>query len=204
MSEKYQNMKNADFKLYCESEGIDVDSKNVSKPTRDEYIIAIEKFESSQQAGDNEFLNTEPELGVYNGMQEEKKPETKKVKPLTRAQKRRKQYNTLMVKKRVIITNNSSNQTKQPMEYISWGNRTLGHNTDIIVFDKPWHVREGALRNLRGAVITESIQDEEGNQVRFETKASYIIQELPPLTREEIDLIAKKQLIRDSSIDSLI
>ncbi len=217
MSEKYSGMTNKDLKEYCEEEGIDVDSKNVSKPTKVEYIDAIERFESGnvQKVVTQEFETiAEPEIKIEDdfakevtaindstGVQENK---TKKVTE-TRAQKRRKQYNELMALKRVIVTSNQTNQTKTGgIERISWGNRLLGHNTDNVVIGKPWHVREGALRNLKDAKITQSVQDDDGNQVRFETIPSWIIQYLDPLTQKEIDKIAKRQTIRDASIDSLI
>ena len=216
MSEKYSGMTNKDFKEYCEAEGIDVDSKNVSKPTRAEYTDAIERFESGNVTKvvteefptilDDDFANEvkviNSSIGEQNGVQEKNK--TKKVVE-TRAQKRRKQHNELMALKRVIVTSNQTNQTKTGgIERITWGNRLIGHNTDNVVIGKPWHVREGALRNMKGAETTQSVQDDEGNQVRFETIPSWIIQYLDPLTQEEIEKIAKRQTIRDASIDSLI
>ena len=214
MSSKYSSMTNKDFKEYCEEEGIDVDSKNVSKPTKTEYIAAIEKFEKNQmiRVADIEpetiadsFSNEVEEINIKtkeaNGLQE--KQETKKVE--NRVQKKRRQKRELTALKRVIITSNSTNQTKTGgIERISWGNRLLGHQTDNVVIGKPWHVREGAIRNLRIATISQSIQDDEGNQVRSEIVPAWIIQELSPLTKDEINKIAKRQTIRDASIDSLI
>ena len=215
MSDKYESMKNADLKEYCVEEGIDVDSKNVSKPTRAEYISAIEAFEGNnaekvvteefETIVDNSDFDREVETikakGAENGVQEESK--TKKVE--TRKDKKRKQYNELMSLKRVIITSNAVNQTKTGgIERISWGNRLLGHNTDNVIIGKPWHVREGALRNLKNAKINQSIQDDEGNQVRFEIIPAWVIQYLDPLTKDEIKKIAKRQTIRDASIESLI
>ena len=202
----FEDLTNKDLKEYCDNEGIDVDSKNVSKPTKKEYIAAIEKHTSAQNDADDDFLNVEDE-GIKDGLQEEEKTSSEKeVKTLTRAQKRRQQYNQMMVKKRVMISSNQDNQTKvkNSMFFVTWGNRLLGHQTDRIILDKPWHVREGALQNLRSVIVTESVQDEEGNKIDTVTKPGYIIQELKPLTKKEIDVIAKRQLIRDSSIDSLI
>lgn len=210
----FEDLTNKDLKEYCESEGIDVDSKNVSKPTKKEYIEAIGKHEAQLNLDTEDFLDNEIK-GKSNGVQEkinetENKTEaksTKKVKSktLTRSQKRRNQYNTLMAKKRVIVTSNQDNQTKvkNSVQFVTWGNRLLGHQTDRVIFDKPWYIREGALENLRNAIVTESVQDEEGNKIDTVTKPAYIIQELGHLNKTEIDTIAKRQLIRDSSIDSL-
>ncbi len=110
-----------------------------------------------------------------------------------------------MALKRVLITSNSTNQTKtHGIERISWGNRLVGHNTDNVVIGKPWHVREGALRNMKSAIINQSIQDDDANQVRSETVPAWNIQELAPLTEKDIEKIAKRQTIREASIESLI
>ncbi len=199
-----RDMTNKDLKEYCENEGIDVDSKNVSKPTKNEFIDAIQKFEKVQNDGSDELLNiSEPEI---LNVKKENITKTVTTKKLTRLEKKKKQEKRLLAKKRVIITSNSDNQTKvkNSMFWATWGNRLVGHRTDRVILDKPWHIREGALENLRSSVITESIQDEEGNKVSTVTKQAYIIQELTPLTEDERNVIAKRQTIRDSSIDSLI
>jgi len=221
MSDKYKDMTNKDLKEYCENEGIDVDSKNVSKPTKKEYIQSIESFEAGKVVTEEFETILEPEVmeaindsfadeviainnetGVDNGVQKEDK--TKEVKE-TRAQKKSKQRKEMFALMRVIITSNATNQTKTGgLERISWGNRLLGHNTDNVIIGKPWHVREGALRNMKSAVITQSVQDDEGNQIRNETVPAWVIQYLDPLTKDEIKTIAKRQAIRDASIDSLI
>ena len=219
MNDKFKDFKNDDLKEYCTDAGIDIDSKNVSKPTRKEYIDAITKFESSftdepsekeneeidstePVFEDNSFLNEIKPIGENNGLQEEDK-KTKKVE--TRAQKKKKQYNTMHALKRVLITSNSTNQTKtNGIERITWGNRLLGHQTDNVVIGKAWHVREGALRNMKSSIITNSIQDDEGNQVRFETVPAWNIQILEPLTEKEIEKIGRRQTIRDASIESLV
>ncbi len=204
-----KDMTNKDFKEYCENEGINVDSKNVSKPTRKEYLSAIKNFENKQSNEIDELLNiSEPETlqKEISSIPIEDRIKAKNNKKLTRAEKKKEQKKRVMAKKRVIITSNSDNQTKvkNSMFWITWGNRLVGHQTDRIILDKPWHVREGALENLRIAMTTESIQDDEGNKVDTMPKQSYIIQELTPLTEDERNVIGKRQIIRDSSIDSLI
>ena len=193
---KLEEMKNKDLIDYCNEEGIEVKSKNVSKPTKTELLDAIKKFEAEQMGDVEDFLEPE-EIEEL-----EKKPEVKK--KMTRAQKRKMQHDELFPLKRVLITSNATNQTQTNLKFITWGNGLIGHQTDRVYLGKPWHVREGALRNLRNATISKSIQDEEGNTVRFETVPAYNIQELPQLTKKEIDLIAKRQTIRNSSIESLI
>ena len=203
MSKELKDMTNADLAEYCDNEGIDVDSKNVSKPTKEEFLLAIAAFEAEQNENIDDFLKQKDE-GNTDGLQE--KQETKEVEPkkLTRGQKRRKQYNELMPLRRVKITTNADNQTKTSLVFITWGNGLIGHNTDRVYLNKPWHVREGALRNMENAITTDPVQDDEGNTVRFETKPTYNIIRMNPLTENEIEIIKKRQIIRDASIESLI
>jgi hypothetical protein len=218
----FKAMSNAKLKSFCAKNEIKVDAKNVSKPTKKEYVAAIDKagfiervleydeidvslndpLEELDQEDVEDFLNqTEEE---ENGLQEKEKNAPKK--EMTRSQKRSLQYKELMVLKRAIVTPNETNQTriKNQVEYCTWGNRLLGHHTDKFPTGTPWHFREGALRNLRNMKVSRSIQDDEGNTIRFETVPAYIVQELDPLTKKEVETIARRQIIRDSSIDSLI
>jgi hypothetical protein len=222
MNDKYKGMNNKDFKEYCDAEGIEVDSKNVSKPTRAEYIAAIEKFESKhfkkvvdsepeeveEKIEEDDFSKEVEEVKsavTVSAAQDKEEFKAEEPKKLTRSQKRRKQYNELMALKRVIITSNANNQTKTDgIERIAWGNRLLGHQVDNIVIGKPWHVREGALRNLRASMIRQPVQDDDSNTVKFEVVPAWNIQELEPLSKEEIEKIAKRQAIRNASIESLI
>ena len=202
MSNELEKMTNKDLAEYCKEEGIEVESKNVSKPTKAEFLAAIKKFEEEQLglADADEFLKgTLPESEIDESSED--KPKKRK---LTRAEKRKIQHTELFPLRRVLITSNMTSQTQTNLQFITWGNGLIGHQTDRVYLGKPWHVREGALRNMKAATITEPIQDEEGNQVKFETKPAYNIQMLDPLSQEEIDKIAKRQTIRDSSIESLI
>ncbi len=218
MNNPFDKMTNKDLAEYCESEGINVESKNVSKPTKPELLKAIQEFELKQREPVEDIEDIPeievPELPVMTDAEEflaqandEVPKETvvqKEAKKLTRGQKRRIQYNELMPLKRVIITSNADNQTKTNLIFITWGNGLIGHNTDRVYLGKPWHVRKGALDNMRGAMTRISIQDDEGNQVRFETVPTYNIVDLKSLTKEEIERIGKRQVIRDASIESLI
>ena len=204
MSDKYKDMKNKDLKEYCEEEGIDVDSKNVSKPTRTEYIDSIEAFEASN----GEKVVTEKFETIADEddfVKEVKMVQAETISASPRKKRISKKNHPLMSLKRVIVTSNANNQTKTGgIERISWGNRTLGHNTDNVMIGKPWHVREGALRNLKSATIRISTTDDNGNHAGVDKAPAWVIQYLDPLTKEEINKIAKRQTIRDASIDSLI
>lgn len=204
-------MTNKDLTEYCKAEGIDVNSKNVSKPTKTELLDAIKKFELSQSEGvsaevkdelEEEMTDADDFLAVDDLPKKEEKKEKKE--KMTRAERKKIQHDELMPLIRVLVTSNATNQTQVNLHYVTWGNGLIGHNTDRVFLGKPWHVREGALRNLEQAVITEPVQDEEGNQVRFETKPAFNIRRLNPLTKAELDTIAKRQLIRSASIEQMI
>ncbi len=211
-------MKNAELIQFCKDEGIDVPAKNISKPTKNELLAAIKEFYSktdieeknegldaveeeleAEMTDADEFL-AEPETNAA----EKKVPATKESKAKTRARKRRQQYDELMPLKRVLITSNADNQTKTNLVFITWGNGLIGHKTDRVYLGRPWHVREGALRNMRNSVIRRSIQNEDENRVDWETVPAYNIQELAPLTKQEIETIGRRQTIRDASIESLV
>lgn len=217
----FDDMTNKDLKEYCDAEEIFVASKNVSKPTKKEYLLAIQSFEKMQHENIQAYVEqAEPvleEVEVESDNEPEEEDEffkeimaekskvastPKKKGALTRAQKRKKQYDELMPLKRVLITSNATNQTKSNVEYVTWGNGLLGHKTDLVYMGKPWHVREGALRNMRNANVSISRQD--GNNIVYETVPAYNIQVLDALSPEEIEKIAKRQTIRDASIESLI
>ncbi len=212
MSNPFEKMTNKDLAEYCIDEGIKVDSKNVSKPTKPELLKAIKEFETKQsepvETATEEEIEDEGMTDVDEFLTqmnpEPPVPVKSKTAKLTRAQKRKIQYNELMPLKRVMITTNADNQTKTNLVFITWGNGLLGHKTDRVYLGKPWHVRQGALNNMRDAMTRISIQDEEGNQVRFETVPTYNIVDLAPLTKDEIERIGKRQIIRDASIESLI
>ena len=208
-----ENMTNKDLVEYCKTEGIDVDSKNVSKPTKTELLAAIKKFELSQSEG----VNVEVKEELVEDLEEEMtdaddflsvgnlpEPKQKKKKELSRSERKKIQHDELMPLRRVIVTSNATNQTAVNLHYVTWGNGLIGHNTDRVFLGKPWHIREGALRNLEQSIITEPIQDEEGNQVKFETKPAFNIRRLDPLTKAELDTIAKRQLIRSASIEQMV
>ena len=212
MNEELLKMTNKELIAYCDRNNINIDSKNVSKPTKAEIYKAI------QEAGDlmeesiiesegldeldddvDEWLDISPE-------ETEKKIRLAAAGKPTRAQIRKSQHDSLMPIRRVIITENDKNQTTIPTQvhYSTWGNRLMGHHTDRFICGSAWHVRQGALNNLQGMMVARSINDEEGNAIRHETVPKYIIQILPSLTEEERTTISKRQLIRDSSIESLI
>jgi len=222
--EELDGMKNADLGTYCKNNGIAVNAKNISKPTKAEFISAIKasgKYEGStgetltetpDQVTESEVLDTTPvddlqdesdvndllDVGEPKLSNIEKNKNAEKDKRISLARKKK----MMMQLKRVTITMPNKTQTtvENQVHYVTWGNTEFGHMTDKFIVGSPWHVRLGALKNLEAATIGVSIRGEGGKGVRYKKVPKYNIQYLDPLSKEELALIAKRQVIRDSSI----
>ena len=189
----YDELTNAELSSLIEDLGIEVEAKNPKKPNKAELVAAL-----------NEYHGTVPEVEAEVEEPETKQSLNKKVQ--SKGAKRKEQYNKMMRLIRVNVTSNKtglSKPIKNQVMTVSWGNRLLGYHTDRLVLGKPWHVRFGALENLRKAVITESIQNDEDNRVDTQEIPAYNIVELKQLTKPELDKMAKRQTIRNESLDAL-
>jgi hypothetical protein len=204
----FKSMTHQELQDYCDDNNIEVQSAK-QRPTVKELLKAIEDFNSSKQDDAGVDVDPEAELDDVDEFLDTsyEEPKAKKAKKNgkqkeTREQKRKRLRKELMKLNRVMIISNDHNQTgiNTQAHYCTWGNRLVGHHTDIFVLNKPWHLREGALRNLENMTISKSIQDDEGNTVRFETVPAYTIKRLPDLTKEELNQIAKRQRARDAAL----
>ena len=135
MNEELLKMTNKELMAYCVRNNIDVDSKNVSKPTK------IELHEAISAAGDL----MEPSLIENEGIEDtdedidawldtspdtlEDKISAHAEKKLTRSQMRKQQWDEAKLLVRVLITENDNNQTTIPTQvhFTTWGNRLIGH-----------------------------------------------------------------------------
>jgi len=195
--EELNSMKVVELKEYCVETGIDVESKIKDKPTKAELIDSIVKIEA---------IDTPDEIKEL----EESVP--KKTKTLSKQEainlKRKIQKSELMPQRRCIIRSNQTNQTPPPeFEWITWGNDNIGHQTDKVIFDRPWHVREGCLRNLRKVTYRKSVPSDPSAPLSkpvFRDFPLYSIEMLDPLTPKELKIIAERQTIIDSSQANLI
>jgi len=192
----YEDQTNADLSSLIEDLGIEVDAKNPKKPNKAELVAALYKYDGVEpEAKEDEEVAVEV---VANA-----KPNAKK----TKGQLRREQSNKYMRLIRVTVTSNSSSQTKadpRQVMTISWGNELLGYQTDRLILGRPWHIHYGALQNLADCVITTSTQNYEKNKIETTVGPAYNIDKMTPLTRVELDKMAKRQTIRDSSLEALI
>lgn len=178
---------NKELKELCEAVGADIVAKNPSKPNKTELISALDGYYGVSVDVDE----TEPEVvAVQPGAP----------KKLTKSQKRKLQYKDGMKLIRVLVTSNDTNQTKQELITVGWGNNLLGYHNDRIILGKPWHVRNGALANLRDRTIKTPVQNEEHNRIDYVTIPAYNIVDLGLLTMKEYREMGEKQKAKEASL----
>jgi len=185
-------MKVAELKTYCEENGIVVQAENLNKPTKKEYVAAIENIE---------------DIEVTKKDVVEEKPKKKVLsKAEKKAIKRKVQISELMPKVRVIIRDNRKTQTPSEFEWLTWGNDLIGHQTEKIVFDTPWHVRVGALRILEKATCKISVPGnfKDGKKPTYKKGPMYSIERLAPLTKQELKKLGERQTIIENNEIELI
>lgn len=196
-------MSNAELVKYCEENTIEVAAKNAGRPTKAELIASIEAVAAptteDTPEGEGETLNDDF-LAEVEAQQKEVPVENAAEGKLTKAQLKKKQFKELMKLGRYMITSNSDNQTKQPLITVSWGNRVTGYHTDRVILGKPWHVREGAIRNLRTCTIVHSEVDPATGDKNSTMIPAYNIADLGLLSVEEYKNIAEKQKLRDAAL----
>jgi hypothetical protein len=199
----YSNMTVKQLKEAASELMVDVEATTESgKPSKDDYINALQDFDKEQG------FEEEPKAEIEN-VELEPEIEVKKDKKLTAAQKRsqlkRKQFDELMVLKRVIITSNQENQTKDPIgavRYVTWGNGLIGHKTDRYILGKPWHIRQGALNNLKEATLFKSQPNPSTGAPETVEVPFWNIQTLDPLSKDELKKMGEKQKVRDAALDA--
>ncbi len=174
----------------CTELGIDkvVGSKNPHKPTKDDYLAAIDKKLS------------------YAGIEEEVIAEVKAVvdtTPTTRKPQSASKLARLEMfrKDRVIIHDTQEGQSKDKDEMlsVSWGNRFLGGQTDFVSLNgQPQYIRRGAINNLIDATTVLSMPKSNGNGVTSRVSKRFVVTEVAGLTPDELEELATKQRMRNA------
>jgi len=187
----FEEMTNAELVSYCEENEIEVESKG-KKPNKTELLAAVG------------VSGTEEDEFLAEAMEQVNKANAtvkldKEAGKLTKAQIKKEQFKKQMALQRVLITDNSDNQTKTDLMFVSWGNRILGYHTDRVLLGKPWHVRTGAMNNLRDATIYKPVQDDKGVVTTVKVP-KYNIVDLGLLSEAEYKVIGEKQKIRNASL----
>lgn len=197
----YNEMTNAELKALIDDFELTVDAKTPGKPNKAELVSALENYRKQQniingveedETEDLDETNDELTPGSKNETKVEK---VVSQKLLPREQKKRLQKADLLRKERVIVIDKQHTQTRIPAITVTWGNKLIGIQTDVIDLksNKPQYVRRGALANLRACTFTYSYQEEEFAPVRQITEERFEIRELEGLTEDEIADLAIKQ-----------
>lgn len=197
----YNEMTNAELKALIDDFELTVDAKTPGKPNKAELVSALENYRKQQniingveedETEDLDETNDELTPGSKNETKVEK---VVSQKLLPREQKKRLQKADLLRKERVIVIDKQHTQTRIPAITVTWGNKLIGIQTDVIDLksNKPQYVRRGALANLRACTFTYSYQEEEFGPVKQVTEERFEIRELEGLTEDEIADLAIKQ-----------
>lgn len=197
----YNEMTNAELKALIDDFELTVDAKTPGKPNKAELVSALENYRKQQNiingveeddAEDLDETNDELTPGSKNETKVEK---VVPQKLLPREQKKRLQKADLLRKERVIVIDKQHTQTRIPAITVTWGNKLIGIQTDVIDLksNKPQYVRRGALANLKACTFTYSYQEEEFAPVKQITEKRFEIRELEGLTEDEIADLAIKQ-----------
>lgn len=197
--EMYRSKSNAELKELLEAFELSTPkAKNPFKPNKDEMVQALMQFKRSQ----DRINGIEPEEGDEFEEEDETEVEASPTKASSKQNKALKAAllkADLMRMERVIVHDTQMNQTPMAAITVTWGNRSLGIQNDVVKFGVPWYIRRGALQNLRDSEITEYTQDREaGGQMRTETRKRYLITETEGWTDEELQKHAMDQKIRNS------
>lgn len=105
---------------------------------------------------------------------------------------------------RVIVTPNDASKREFQSELIQAGNSVLGTISRAIPFGVEWHIENILLKSLRERQMHVMVKrkNSEGREY-YESKLipAYTIQELPPLTKEELAELARNQAARNSVVE---
>jgi hypothetical protein len=125
-------------------------------------------------------------------------------KKILKRKKKKEQLLRLTKLVRVLITSNQDNQTVSntinQVYTVGWGNRLIGYYVDRFILNKPWHIRQGALNNLRMAKYKKPVVNPRTHELTFVEVPAYNIEILTPLSTEEIRKMAEKKKLRDASL----
>jgi len=166
------------------------DAINPSKPNKTELATVIAEHQAKVDA---ERAEEDGELITIPKTEGRIAP----TKTFTRAQLNKMD---VMRKIRVIIHDNQATQTKEDTVTVSWGNRAIGGQTDLISLGgEPQYVRQGALNNLRDAMTTiQTLKSGPAGGVQKVRKPRFVVVEVEGLTQDELEALADKQRLRNA------
>jgi hypothetical protein len=103
---------------------------------------------------------------------------------------------------RVIVTCHDPAKSKLPGRIMSVGNTAFGVETKYIAFNQPWHISTMMLNALKekSFLAHYTVKDQRtGREItKHRLVPEFSIQTLPPMTDEELRVLAEQQKLRDS------
>lgn len=100
---------------------------------------------------------------------------------------------------RVIITPNDNLKRDMAGEFFSAGNSVLGTISRFVPFNQEWHIENMLLKTIRDkehqTFVTKKVGDKEFVEPR--QQPAYTIQELAPLTKEELADLKQRQIAQE-------
>jgi len=198
---------NKELVEYCNKNDIPIIAKNKYKPSKAELLNSIKKFMESD-ADDIAVETIEDKIDEIDTITDEpeniEEPETNSEEELEADAKKdaiaKIKEKTALV--RVIVRLNSElreNVLPNQMMEVSWGNSVVGHIYEKFPLNKPWHLTKGSVDALKRITFRKPIINDRGDIEGYVDVKKYFIEELPPLSKEELKELAKRQLINKAS-----
>jgi len=200
---------NKELLEYCERNEIKINAKNKYKPSKAELLQSIKEFMNNDTDSleidtlEDEIDKLDEEIANYQEPEEDNEEEEfveeKKDEKLS-AIERIKEEKALV--RCIIRLNPELGETPKPNQVyeVSWGNELMGATHEIFPLNKPWHLTRGSIKALSTVTFRKPIVDPTSGEISsYEIIKKWFIDELPPLTKEELKDLSKKQLIRNNS-----
>jgi len=162
-------------------------AKDPETPIKREIIEEIKREEKQIDS----FMNTKP-AGSEQPVKKKKKRKTA-----------RELKQELLALKRVIVTElrkpmNFQNDDSNRVEFITWGNEVVGTHTNRVVFNTPWMLPVGCIRNLEN-VMYSPIDNKRSTVPRaLPPTRAYKIEYLDLPSEQELKQIAERQKLREA------
>jgi hypothetical protein len=216
--EELKTKTNVELQEYCDKNGIEVKKKN-AKPNKTELLSAIEAWMSKENE-DIETQTIEETMDDVEIQEQEEYddfdnfdptiPVVEKKKGLSNEEKKKGLSNEEKLDiikkakalKRVVVNINQaygeSVKEGQVMR-ISIGNAVINAEDEIFPIGVPWHLTTAAVEQLQRIEKKIPIIDKNSGMITgYKPVKKFFIQELPPLTKAELEALAKKQTIRNA------
>ena len=187
MDQKLEEMTNAQLQEMCDELVLEVEAKG-KVPTKKELVKTLTDFKAQQD--------------IIHGKEDAEESDEEETKVVTPAKPKQSKEQLMRLelfrKERVIVHDQQEAQTKDEIISVTWGNRLLDYQTDLVsLTGSPQYVRVGALNNLKEATTTIHVPKENGG-VEMVRKPRFVIVPVEGLSDEELKELADKQKLRSA------